>query len=498
MKQLLLFAILITPLYTYCQDDKRDYVWVVGAPLGPPVYQFGGAYINFNTNPPDTTFFDIRHYLETLTTVCDKNGQLSCYSNSCEVVNKYEETIANGDDISAGWAHDAYCDNIGYSFVQSVILLPYPGKENQYALLHHTIGLVGMDVAAPDFLYSIIDMNAENGRGRVLEKNQILQQGSLSGYVNATRHGNGRDWWIVVSDSNGKRYYTYLLSPNGIEGPTVQTLYSDSRKRLPTGQVGFSPDGSWFAGVTNDSLVRLIRFDRCSGTFYDPQTFEIDFQIFQAGGVAFSPNSRFLYVTTPLQVNQYDLQAPSIYYSRYVVAEYDGFTHFNGLIATTFFQAMLAPDNKIYMTCTNGTWFFHTIDQPDSLGVACQVNQHSFELPVAHSFSVPNFPYYRLYDLQGSVCDSLGIDGPVSAAEPPRAFQRINVYPNPVQDILYLSAPTSANWTIADIQGRVLQTGITTEGVTNIPVGTLQNGVYVLTIRDEQGMTQTRRFVVAR
>jgi len=26
---------------------------------------------------------------------------------------------------------------------------------------------------------------------------------------------------------------------------------------------------------------------------------------------------------------------------------------------------------------------------------------------------MPNFPHYRIYDLRGSVCDSLGIDTPV-------------------------------------------------------------------------------------
>ena len=51
----------------------------------------------------------------------------------------------------------------------------------------------------------------------------------------------------------------------------------------------------------------------------------------------------------------------------------------------------------------------HTIEEPDFLGIDCNVNQHSIKLPVLHQ-SLPNFPNYRLGPIDGSSCDTLDLD----------------------------------------------------------------------------------------
>lgn len=99
---------------------------------------------------------------------------------------------------------------------------------------------------------------------------------------------------------------------------------------------------------------------------------------------------------------------------------------------------MLAPDNKIYLTATNATRFLHIIHSPDSLGVACNVEQHGLALPTKHSFMVPNFPYFRLYDLQGSPCDTPGNNGPVSAGEAAKPRESLELFPVPAYDQINL------------------------------------------------------------
>jgi hypothetical protein len=69
--------------------------------------------------------------------------------------------------------------------------------------------------------------------------------------------------------------------------------------------------------------------------------------------------------------------------------------------------AQLAPDGRIYMSSNSGTRYLHVIEQPDSLGLACSVCQHCVELPSYNSFSIPNFPNYRLHHEVGSPCDTL-------------------------------------------------------------------------------------------
>jgi hypothetical protein len=108
------------------------------------------------------------------------------------------------------------------------------------------------------------------------------------------------------------------------------------------------------------------------------------------------------------------MEANDISESRFVVASYDGFLTEHGL-NTTFYQQILGPDGRIYMTSTNGSRYLHIIRNPENLGFDCNVLQHSITLPTVHAWAVPNFPNYRLGPVDGSICDTLGIDNHVTA-----------------------------------------------------------------------------------
>jgi hypothetical protein len=47
--------------------------------------------------------------------------------------------------------------------------------------------------------------------------------------------------------------------------------------------------------------------------------------------------------------------------------------------------------------------------------LACDFRQHDVALPAQYPFYLPNFPNYRLYNLQGSACDTLGVQPPMVA-----------------------------------------------------------------------------------
>ncbi|MCB0548394.1 MAG: PKD domain-containing protein [Phaeodactylibacter sp.] len=125
-----------------------------------------------------------------------------------------------------------------------------------------------------------------------------------------------------------------------------------------------------------------------------------------SGGVAISPNSRFLYVSSFKNVYQYDLWAEDIPASKDTVAVWDGFM-VPPVFATTFFLMQLGPDGKIYINSNNAVPYLHVINNPDLPGDSCDVCQHCVALPSWNSFSLPNFPNYRLGHLQGSPCDTL-------------------------------------------------------------------------------------------
>lgn len=483
------------------QDDKRDWTWLLGYPSNLPNEEFGGTRIDFSSGEPVVSFFNLNYPFYAISMINDPMGQIAWYTNGCHVINKENNIMENGSPINPGEYFDEFCSpgNVGYPAWQGVMGLPQPGSTEAYALIHlRGIFPDGLP-SQSELTLTTIDGTENNGLGRVVLKNQPIGANHYGLHVTATRHGNGRDWWVVPNDYFGITYDAYLYQPDGFVGPVVTNL-EEPNPYLSAGQISFSPDGSWFADCTGENQIRLSRFDRCSGLFFNQQKYVFPDDTVTIMGVAFSPSSKRLYVSTPTKIYQFDLEAPSVWASRQTVAEYDGFEFPSGL-ATTFFQAMLAPDDKIYLTATNSTKFLHIIHAPDSLGQACMVQQHGLELATFHAFMVPNFPYFRLYDLEGSPCDTLGINGPVSAGAVEKPQERLELFPVPAYDQINLRFSGNlegAVCTIVDFTGKTVRTQTCT-GVSDAMAYNLAGlpaGMYVMVIYTPDGKMISKAFQI--
>ncbi|MBL7965322.1 MAG: T9SS type A sorting domain-containing protein [Flavobacteriales bacterium] len=306
------------------------------------------------------------------------------------------------------------------------------------------------------YLYlTTIDMSLDGGLGAVVTKNHVLIADTLNvGKITAVRHANGRDWWVFCHKQPTNVFYRLLVTPFGISGPDQQatgvTRYAD------LGQVCFSPDGSKFAYYWGDGEdLEVFNFDRCTGLFTSPVHILID-DYDQMGGVAFSPNSRYLYVSSVLDVYQYDTEAPDIAASMVHIATWDGFYSPSPPFATLFDIAQLAPDGKIYIGTGNSTLHLHVIHDPDLPGMACNMVQHDLPLPTYYSNSLPNHPNYHLGPLAGSPCDTLGLS--VGGGQEEAALH-VQAYPNPNNGAFTLSYPVQPEagiLEVVDVQGRVV------------------------------------------
>ncbi|NUO00981.1 MAG: PKD domain-containing protein [Saprospiraceae bacterium] len=411
MRTIFTLLVLLTMLPATAQ--KHDEIWLLGYGSNAGNSSFGGTVIDFATNPPDM-YYEYRsmNFSQVNASICDTSGNLLFYTNGIYIANALNEPMENGQGLNPG-LHAQQNQEYGYILDQGAMILPAPEHDSLYYLLHmdKELNLTQTSFQSSHFYYTIVNINDNNGLGKVTSKNQALITDTFhKGKLVATRHANGRDWWILVRRYGTNLYYKVILSVNGLINLGIQS----SGNAIPSNSIGqavFSPDGSKYAnvhiaGYAGDPIyVSIYDFDRCSGTLSNSIQFTYADTAWCAG-IAISPNNRFLYVSSFRYIYQYDLQAPDIEASRITVAEWDGFAQ-NGSFATTFYLAQLAPDGKIYITSNSSVSYLHVINHPDSLGLACDVCQHCVELPTWNAFSLPNFPNYRLHHLEGSPCDTL-------------------------------------------------------------------------------------------
>jgi|JRYD01.1.fsa_nt_gb hypothetical protein len=350
--------------------------------------------------------------------IANENGKLLFYAetratisgNTTLVFDTTHQVMQNGNNI------------VGRGWYQELVIVPNPANDSTYYLF--SIGVTSIY----GLYYSIIDMRLNNGLGAVTVKNVQLQSFEQVDCLNAVKHGNGRDWWLIFRNSealtfgSNNDWYSYLITPDSIQKFSVQSI--GSLNRTGGAHTNFSPDGEKLVFTNWLGLIELYDFDRCSGLLSNPVTIEPDVGVPPfpyTWSNAFSPDASKLYVTTADDTTylfQYDLNAPNISQSKNTLwtTNYPIYTG-GGL--------KLAPDNKIYLASIyyNGVQFpypyqdtvynmynmnLSVINQPDSLGTACNFQPYSFYLGGKRTYvGLPNNPDYDLGVVAGSACDTI-------------------------------------------------------------------------------------------
>ncbi len=509
MKALFLFFVFFLSCFSASSQDKYDYNWIFGYGPSDPSLHYGGTLINFDNENPTLTYFETSiGFIADKASISDYNGNLIAYTNGCQIQNREHQLMENGDYINEGPAHEQYCDDNsgGYLNDQGALFLPMPGSDSLYALFH--LRWWGPSLIIKDFLYSIVDASASNGLGKVIAKNEPLLTDTLTGMVTACRHANGRDWWVVVEENHRfvtlppeskAKFHFFLFDPYGVHYQGEQQIGRLSSYKSWVGQMCFSPDGTRYASGNIHNGVNFFDFDRCTGLLSNPGYIDLKADSVAAMGLAFSPNSRFLYVTTGLWILQYDMNAADVAASVIPVAQYDGFV---SQLPTTFYHLALAPNGKIYGSSNFGTDVLHIIHQPDEPGLACAVEQHGLKMPAYHAFTMPNVPHYRLYDVPGSVCDSLGIDAPIVATETPKqsTLEEMSIWPNPASEILSVQVSFEATGQVHlfDLTGKkwLRQTKRSGESTLTLDTKAIPAGIYFVSFQSDLGGQNSQKVIV--
>jgi hypothetical protein len=490
MKSWILVITLILPLF--CSAQNHNSVWVFGDSAG---IDFGSGVAL-----PIVSAMDGRG---SCASISDVNGELLFYAATMRPYSNFSPfstfvfdlnnvVMQNGDSI------------VGRAWYQELVILPSPANDSTYYLFSISVtdnyGLV----------YSIIDMRLNAGLGAVTQKNIQLQNFKLVDCINAIKHGNGRDWWVIFRKSDfpgsfNNDFYTYLITPAGIQNVSIQSI--GEHNVTNSGKIAFSSAGTKMVFINLNGVIELFNFDRCTGQLSN--SIPIDFGVLAPPepfhwGCEFSPDGSKLYVSTNSDTSylfQYDLTAANIPSSK------------DTLFSTSFPQYAFGAlerglDNKIYLASWYNDGFnapypyadsvynmynmnLSVINQPDSLGSLCDFQPYSFNLGGKRTYlGLPNNPDYDLPALAGSPCDTL-----VSIGEAPQIQQAaLNVFYHTAWEKAFINASNlkgkSGELLVYDMQGKIIhqeplriQNGYYTR---DLSMQGKAHGVYLVIVQTEE------------
>lgn len=494
IKNLLLLFFIIFAYGVYAQ--KYDQNWLLGYG-NDSLNILHNNYLDFSKLPIKAISRKgiLKFGLSFNASISDNDGNFLFYSDGCRIIDSQNNLIENGDSINAGAVANSFYQT-GYPISQGGIVLPTPGKINEFdflsSLIESTLQYGGQTVS---ILRHHIK-NSLNNKLIVTSKNEVILKDTLTdSNLMACKHANGEDWWIIAPRVQSNKYYRILFNQNGFDIKGIQeigTVYNYLSDW--SGQAVFTPDGNKYARYDRGNDLTIFNFDRCNGLLSNPIhiTIHDSADTFSMGcGLACSPNSRFLYVSSGLNVYQLDMLADSIPSSMTTVAKFDGFYD---PFPTNFYLAQLAPDNKIYMCSSNSTYSIHVIENPDIGGIACNVHQHAISLPYSVIGSMPFYPNYRLGPLIGVNCDS------VNATYAINKYDQFLVSPNPSDEYINinnLSNDIFESVLIYDITGKLRSTSNkkNNNSIITIDISSLQNGIYVMFINAGNGARIIKKFI---
>lgn len=401
-------------------------IWVAGAhDFTDSIPGYGNILLRFANGDVQVDSTDLHMNFEsTSAAITDEQGQLAFYTNGCSVANAAGDTLLDGTGLNPGEIAETSCPQIGYLCPKGAMILPWPGDPDRYCLVH--LGAryePSRKLTFGPLYYSVVDMSAQSGGGAVTSKNNFLLDGDLEAFT-AVRHGNGRDWWIVIPEYATSRYHLFLLSPQGISMLPVQSIGANlSCKRI--GSTAFAPNGLRYGRQQNCKTV-VLDFDRCTGVFSGPLLLSTPSYSFGGGGIGFSPDGRRLFTTNHVTILTADLmQMTPVFDTLVHTYDYPKWGVNLGLMQQT-------ENNELIISNMARRNYLGRVVMPTPDGATAIYEYQGLPLPVYTMRTTPNEPNRRLGDWSGSLCDTLGINPTTEVSLAARPI--IVLEPNPAHD----------------------------------------------------------------
>ncbi len=358
-------------LSVYCYGQKESYTWYFGDDAG----------LSFKTNPP-TSLTNVKFYaFEGCASISDTGGNILFYTDGINAYNRNQEVMLNGTGLRGGT-----------SSAQSSIIIPYPNRDSLYFLF--TASQIN---ANPSGLhYSIVNMNLDTGNGGITSTKNVLLFRNTREKLTAVKHGNGRDYWVIVQEFNSNNYLAYHVSDTGVVLPPVQSSLGASSG----GQfmLKSNPQGTKVATThfSNPPELNVFDFNNRTGSLTNAISMTIPGNCRELYSTEFSPNGQVLYANIyncSRVLYQWNLNAGN---ASAINASRKRIDSSGSSSSTPFMGSMqLGPDGVIYIA-RFGRSFLSTILHPDALDTCCKFRLQGITLTNGTStLGLPNFnPYF--------------------------------------------------------------------------------------------------------
>ncbi|MDP2541033.1 hypothetical protein CSC81_14815 [Tenacibaculum discolor] len=398
-------------IYSFsCFSQRETDNWFFGDKAG----------ISFNSGIVDVTNNSQMTTKTGSSSISNSQGDLLFYTNGQTIWNKEHQIMENGDGLAGE-----------PELVQPTIIIPKPNNSNIYYIFSTRKTKTDTPLFFPGIYYSEIEISNTYPLGKVIRKNLRLEN-STAQRITAVHHKNGKDVWVITygTDSYGgpdNIFFAFKVTEKGIISP-VKSRLNEIAPIFNIGEMKASPDGSKVALSTN-TFIYIYNFNNTSGTLsrFKYLNLQLNFtEGYSSNGLAFSPNSKFLYYPSLFSGNagryytimQMDLEDPR--------EDHIGVSVFKTSPNRSSASAQLGSDGKIYIAQVenknifdeNGYYIgFETypkktlgiINQPDKQGEACDYRHDAINLENGFSYyGLPNFiqSYFRNRIISDNKCVS--------------------------------------------------------------------------------------------
>jgi len=402
MKPFALFLISFLSI-TSLFSQRYDFIWMNGYDGGKGDIRFGTSMMDFKEGNPVASFIP-EGKLNIFTcnaSIADKKGNLMYYTNGYDVMDAQHKLVKGATDLGI-----RYWD--GLKAHQGALFLSDLGDESKYHLLHVDLNYSSVNGLVTWHVFKINWLTIDSKLNQVIKNKIILEDTINDSFISACKHANGRDWWLILNKYKTNTFYKFLFSPAGIELTDVQNIGPIVRDGAS--HALFSPKGNYFAileGISNREgmFIYLYTFDRCNGKLGFIDVANYGAKGFM--GISFSPNEKYLYWSEGYNLYQMDLTSPDpVNYS----VKVDSIVDVTPPWGSSYGHHQAGPDGRIYIVNGHNNFVMHVIDRPNEYKKACKPWQNGFRLHTLTNLGIPYFPNYRLGPIDGSVCDTLGID----------------------------------------------------------------------------------------